>query len=162
MSNLGHGGQAGTACQGMGDYIELAGKERMMHMRCRAIFTAVASLVILHATHTTSYSAYTTSNKLLVGKDPKYNSNVFIYKDSIINFDKNVVTATYCVNIDRLTEEYTADYNCLDKTIHIFTVATKASEKTLDEKRLYIYEKVVKGSVDDKLLDAVCKYKDLH
>jgi hypothetical protein len=121
----------------------------------------LVSLLILHALPSNSYSIYLSPNKLLVGTDPKYHRYVYLYKDSIINFDKHIITATYCVDIDRLTEEYTADYNCLDGTIHIFNVAVKDSNRTLEEKRLYIHEKAVKGTIDGKLLDAVCRYKRL-
>jgi len=132
-----------------------------MHvMNHRTGFIALSILMLLGATRTDSYCEYRSQNELLVGKDPTYNSNVYIHKDSIVNHKDFVRTAIYCINIDKITEEYTASYNCTDKTVHIFKVTVKESDRILDQKDLFIREKVAKGSIDSKLLDAVCKYKN--
>jgi hypothetical protein len=130
----------------------------MRIMRYRVIFILLSILILLGATRTNSYSEYLSQNELLVGKDTKYNSNVYIRRDSIVNHKNYTKTAIYCINIDKITEEYTADYNCTDKTIHIFKVTIKESDKILEQKDLYINEKVTKNTMDAKLLDAVCKF----
>ena len=132
----------------------------MIGMKQRFMFIVSAIVVLIGTAYTNSYSEYLAQNRLLVGKDPKYNSNVYIHKDSIINHRNSIRTAIYCVNIDKITEEYTADYNCSDKTIHIFRVTIKESDKIVDQKDLFINEKVSKNSMDAKLLDAVCRFKN--
>jgi hypothetical protein len=132
----------------------------MLIKRYRVIFILVSALILLCTTYTNSYSEYLSKNELLVGKDPTYNSNVYIHRDSIMNRKDYIKTATYCINIDRITEEYTADYNCNDKTVRIFKVTIKESDKILEQKDLYIKEKVGKNSMDAKLLDAVCKFRN--
>jgi len=129
--------------------------------RC-AVVTILAAIITLHVLCTNSYSAQAPPDGLVIGRDHNYKSNVTLYKDSIISFDKNIRTATYAVSIDTLTEEYTADYNCSNKTVHIFNVAVKNSTDTLEEKRLYINEKVARGSMDGRLLNAVCEYKGTY
>jgi hypothetical protein len=73
-----------------------------------------------------------------------------------VSVDKNIMRATYRVDIDRLTEEYTAEYNCADKTEHITKVTIKEGNNIIEEKKLYINEKVIRGTIDSDLLDTVC------
>jgi hypothetical protein len=123
------------------------------------VFIAVASLAILLTGHAVSHADHTSENVLLIGKDPSYNSNVYLHKDSIFRSDTNVTTATYCVDIDHLTEEYTAEYNCRDRTVHIFSVAVKDNDRTIEEKKLFIRERIARNTIDDRLLTAVCRYR---
>jgi hypothetical protein len=131
----------------------------MLVLNFRLVVILVVSYIIIHTIATESYAVGLSPNKLFIGNDTIYNSDVFLYKDSIVNDAANVKRATYCITLDKMTEEYTADYNCSDKTVHIFKVTIKSSTAKQEEKPLYIYEKVVKGTMDAKLLDAVCKYR---
>ena len=124
----------------------------------KLIFILLLASFFWHTMPADSFAYKIQQNELLVGKDPKYNSNVFLHINSITRQTPNIKRAVYCVRIDRLTEEYTADYNCADKTMHIFKVAIKDRNRVLERKDLYITEKTVKNSIDAKVLNAVCKH----
>ena len=130
-----------------------------MPMKDRVVFIAAASLTMFLTGHAVSHADHTSANTLLIGKDPNYNSNVYLHKDSIVSSDTNVTTATYCVDIDHVTEEYTAEYNCRDRTVHIYSVAVIDNDRTIEEKKLYIRSRVAKNTIDEWLLNAVCRYR---
>src|SRR5450631_448519 len=131
----------------------------MVEINYKVTLTILAAVTVLFTNNGNASLYDVTSNKILIGKDLKNYSDVCLYKFSIVNVSKNIKIATHSIDIDNLTNEFTADYNCLDRSMHIFKVTIKDSNTTLEEKDLNVNEKVVKGTLDSNLLYTVCKYK---
>lgn len=129
----------------------------------KIILLILTSFAIMHTVYVYAFDHEVSPNKILIGKDHKKDGDIYLYKFSIVNVKKNIKRATHGIDIDnffnKYSEEYTADYNCLDKTIHIFKVTTKV-DNTIKDNELKIDEKVVKGTINGKLLDTVCAYKN--
>jgi hypothetical protein len=132
----------------------------MVVVNYKVTFAILAAFTVLFTNNTSAFSFDISPNKIIIGRDLKNDSDVYLYKFGIVNVSKNIKRATHSIEIDGLTNEFTADYNCFDKSMHIFKVTIKDSDSTLEEKDLDVNEKVVKGTLDSNLLYTVCTYKN--
>jgi hypothetical protein len=131
----------------------------MAGVNYKVTLAILAAFTVLFTNNGNEFSYDVTPNKILIGKDLKNDSDVYLFKFSIVNISKNIKRATYSIDIDSLTNEFTADYNCFDKSIHTFKDTIKDSNTIIEEKYLNVNEKIVKGTLDSNLLYTVCKYK---
>lgn len=132
----------------------------MINIKNKHILAILALIIIMQTINAYAYSEYDSPLKIHIGKDIN-NNDVFLYRFSIVDVNKKIKRAVHIVVNDGVTEEYTADYNCSDKSMHTFRVIIKEDSATLEQKPLNINEKMVVDSINAKLLDEVCRRANL-
>ncbi len=128
----------------------------MRYLRQGFIISILITGVILQSIPALAYSEYASPLKISIGKDPE-GHEVYLNKFSVVDVNKRIKRASHVVIIDDATKEYTSDYNCSEKTVHLIKVTIKEDNTTLEQKELNTKEKVTSNTIHGKLLEAVCR-----
>ena len=90
----------------------------MVGVNYKVTLAILTAFTVFFTNNASAFLFDVSQNKLIIGRDLKNDSDVYLYKFSIVNISKNIKRATHSIVIDSLTNEFTADYNCFDKSAY--------------------------------------------
>lgn len=125
---------------------------------CKIVLVIVAIFIIMQTIKAEALPVCPSPNKILIHEDTNDIENVYLYKYSIVKVKSNIKRAMYVVGNDSLLKEYTADYNCSKRSIHVLKCTIKEDNKSIGENELDLNINAIKGTIYGNLIDTVCMY----